>query len=84
VDDESIQEDMKARRFITMFVCTLVLYVLSVGPVVFCGQAIDPGPHPRTALGRTGVFVYGPLLWLSNQWKPLSDGLNWYIVQWSN
>ena len=74
----SASKPMSRRIKVAAIFGALAIYALSIGPAALYGQIRHPGSLPH----RPTIFFYAPILWVTDQWKPLDDALIWYVNLW--
>lgn len=57
----------------------LVLYVLSIGPVMYTADSAGMSPLEQNKILST---VYWPIGWLEDHVKLFGDFINWWLTLW--
>jgi hypothetical protein len=70
---------MKSRYFIATLLSTMLLYTLSLGPVV-AYQAVRTRKYPSDLVNT----YYRPLVWLAPLGTPQNNALSYYIGFWAS
>jgi hypothetical protein len=60
----------------------LVVYVLSMGPVVFAIALLPDSWQP--GLQYAAEVAYSPIIWVCQQNENLSSAALWYLIWWEN
>lgn len=66
-----------AIALVAMLILLPVLYVASVGPVLYCDRTMNEGNSPRWI-----AVVYAPLVYLAESNEAADNALNWYLELW--
>lgn len=71
-----------ARTWIARFLLTLMLYVLSSGPVYrLTWWLIERGYNPEK-VGSVFPIIYSPISWICKHSEIADHAWRWYINQW--
>jgi len=76
---------MKWRTRIAIGIVTVILYILSIGPVarILYIDPRDDNSHELTELCLRGMDIfYAPLDWMGKLFSPADRTLKWYISVW--
>ncbi len=72
------EQSNRTTLWITIVIALPVLYVLSIGPVLW---VIEKQMHGFIASGLFQTFYY-PLGWLADHWPAFNSALNVYLYLW--
>lgn len=84
--DEVAFEPRRSGSFLSwlgwLWVGLVVIYPLSTGPVVHLCLTVD-GPYSvNSAAWKTVEMFYAPLIYLIEEFEPVSDFFEWYLDLW--
>ena len=81
-DEHDPAEERRPRKFgvvLWLFPTIAILYVLSIGPVLYTADAAGMSPSEQNKILST---VYRPLGWLEDNVKLFGDFMGWYLTAW--